>query len=198
MELYKIKDKLSKEQYSYFLELQEKIELPLFFIGSITRKDYIADRSDIDIEVFSDNVKSTKVKIECLFNYYSKKDENKFIVFKINNVAFSGYKYSYSTLGKDNHFDLTLYKKVCQPELLYNRNIETNLNFFAVIFFSVIKFLHYNLNVINITGDKNYSNLKKYFWSLYNSKKTATDTITETEYKYYYNEQPEKTYLIKV
>jgi len=198
MELNKIKDKLSKEQYSYFLELQEKIELPLFFFGSITRNDYNADRSDIDIEVFSDNIKSTKVKIECLFNYYSKKDENKLIVFKIDNVPFSGYKYSHSTIGKDNHFDLTLYKKVCQPELLYNRNIETNLNFTATIFFYILKFLHYDLNIINITGDKNYSNLKKIFWSLYNSKKSLSKTITETEYKYYYDEQPEKTYLIKL
>jgi hypothetical protein len=195
MEFYKIKDKLSKEQYSYFLELQEKIELPLFFIGSITRFDYVKGKSDIDIQVFSDNIKSTKIKIECLFNYYSKKDENKLIVFKIDNVPFSCYKYSHSIHGKDNRFDLTLYKKICQPELLYNRNIETNLNFIATTFFYILKFLHYDLN---ITGDKNYFYLKNIFWSLYNSKKSVPKTITETEYKYYYDEQPEKTYLIKL
>jgi hypothetical protein len=194
MELYKVKDKLSKEQYLYFLELQEKIELPLFFIGSITRNDYVPKRSDIDIEIFSDNIKSTKIKIESLFNYYNTRDENKLIVFEINNIPYSGYKYSYSIHGKENHFDLTLYKKVCQTELLYNRNIETNLNFIARTFFYILKFLHYNLN---ITSDNNYSYLKKYFWSLYNSKKTTSKTITETEYKYYYNQQSEKSHLIK-
>jgi hypothetical protein len=73
--------------------LQKELDLPLFFIGSITRSDYIKNKSDFDIEVFSNNIKSTKLKIESLFHYYDRKNENKIIVFKINDIPMSGYKY---------------------------------------------------------------------------------------------------------
>ena len=81
MELHEIKDKLNENQYEYFLELQTQIDTPLYFIGSITRSDYIKDKSDIDIEVFTDNILSTKLKVDYLFNYYEKNIENKINLF---------------------------------------------------------------------------------------------------------------------
>ena len=94
MELNEIKDKLSNDQYLYFLELQEKLDLPLFFMGSITRSDYIKGKSDLDIEIFADNVASTKEKLNYLFNYYETQEENMVIIFKIKDVPFSAYKYN--------------------------------------------------------------------------------------------------------
>ena len=70
MELEQIQHNLNEYTYTFFRELIEQIELPLFFIGSIARNDYIKDKSDLDIEVFSDNIVSTKTKIEYLFNCY--------------------------------------------------------------------------------------------------------------------------------
>ena len=58
MELEDVKNKLSKLQYDYFIEFQEQIDLPLYFVGSIARSDYVKDKSDLDIEVFSDKILS--------------------------------------------------------------------------------------------------------------------------------------------
>lgn len=106
------------------------------------------------ILVFSDNVFSTKIKIDHLF----KKTDNKFIFFRIYNIPFSGYKYNLKNEEKSIRMDFTLYKKKCQPILLYHRNIEKNLPFYISILLIILKYLHYYLYIIN---NRNYSYLKK-------------------------------------
>jgi hypothetical protein len=191
MELNKIKEKLSNEQYLYFLELQEKIVLPLFFMGSITRSDYIKGKSDLDIEIFSDNVTSTKEKLNYLFNYYEGQKENTIIIVKIKDIPFSGYKY---TVNQDGiQFDLTLYKKESQKTILYYRIREINIPFTISAFLIIIKFLHYRLNIIN---ERNYYLIKKSVWELYNSEKVFFKLLNEREYKKYYNIESQKKYLV--
>ena len=51
MELEQIKDKLNKKEYDYFTRLSKYLELPLYFIGSVGRSDYIKGKSDFDIEL---------------------------------------------------------------------------------------------------------------------------------------------------
>jgi hypothetical protein len=191
MELNKIKEKLSKEQYSYFSELQEKIGLPLFFMGSITRSDYIKGKSDLDIEIFSDNVTSTKEKLNYLFNYYEGQKENTIIIVKIKDVPFSGYKYKVN--DSEIEFDLTLYKKESQKTILYYRIREINIPFTISAFLIIIKFLHYRLNIIN---ERNYYLIKKSVWELYNSEKVFFKLLNEREYKKYYNIESQKKYLV--
>ena len=113
MEIEKIKHNLKKKEYNYFLHLQNEIELPLFFIGSITRSDFFPDNSDVDIEVFSNNITSTKLKVENIFNN-GKIEKDKYIVFKINGIPFSGCKYHVSNERDNIRFDFTIYKKECQ------------------------------------------------------------------------------------
>ena len=194
MELHEIKDKLNENQYEYFLELQTQIDTPLYFIGSITRSDYIKDKSDIDIEVFTDNILSTKLKVDYLFNYYEKNIENKIIVFDINNVSFSGYKYFFRNKKKDVQFDFTLYKTECKKNLLYHRNIETNIPLSISIYLIIIKFLYYRLQIIN---KNTVSFLKKFLWKFYNPDKSISVNYSESEYKDCYNKAyPNIKYMI--
>jgi len=193
MELNEIRGKLNKMNYEYFLELQEQLDLPLFFIGSIARSDFIQDKSDLDLEVFTDNMKSTKLKIESLFKYHQIKNENRFITFSINNIPISGYKYLFKIARTNTYFDLTIYKKSCQELLLHHRGIEINIPFIVSVFFFIIKFLHFHLNVID---KKKYSYIKKKFWSLYNKEKTASRSFNKQEYLNYYKRQHIKEYLI--
>ena len=194
MELHEIKHNLNKNQYEYFSELQTQIDTPLYFIGSITRSDYIKDKSDIDIEVFTDNILSTKLKVEYLFNYYEKNIENKIIVFDINNVSFSGYKYFFRNNKKDVQFDFTLYKTECKKNLLYHRNIETNLPLSISMYLFIIKFLYYRLHIIN---KNTFSFLKKCLWKFYNPDKSISVNYSESEYKDFYNKaHPNIKYMI--
>ena len=195
MELEEVKDKLGKNQYNYFLQIKEQIDLPLYFLGSITRCDYIKGKSDLDIEVFTDNFDSTILKMEYLFDYYQRKRTRNFIVFKINNIPISGYKYYFKDKQRNICFDFTIYNKSSKNIVLHHRIIEKNLPYLLSLFLVMIKILYYHLSIIN---NSIYSYIKKYFWKLYNPEKSISNTLSEVEYIQYYNTQPNKEFLIKV
>jgi hypothetical protein len=194
MELEKIKDKLTSNEYIYFSQLQTYLDLTLFFIGSIARSDYFQNNSDIDIEVFSDNIASSKFKIDNLFSYYNVQI-NKFIVFKIKDMSVSGCKYSVYDKQYNIHFDLTLYKKKCQNMILYYRNMEINIPFFFKFILIILKCLRYYLNIID---SYQYSRIKKKLWYFYNSNKTPSITLILNDYKKYYEDTEQKKYLIDI
>lgn len=192
MEIDQIKGKLDKKEYDFFTKFSEQLELPLYFIGSIARIDFIKGKSDLDLEVFSENIHSTKCKVEYLLNYYYKNKEPKYIVFTINGNPISGYKYYFE--GLDVRFDFTVYKKECKELLLHQRNIDTNIPVVLIIFLFMIKYLYYYLNIIT---NKQYTIIKKNVWVFYNSEKTMSKTYRKEEYMNYINsEMGYKTYLI--
>jgi len=191
MELNKIEQKLDKKEYDFFCRFQQQLELPLYFIGSINRSDFMKGKSDLDIEVFSENVTSTKYQIEYLFNYYKKKDP-KYIVFKIHGMPISGYKYYLKNTGI--FFDFTIYKKESQEIVLHQRKIENDIPLVLTIFLIVIKYLYYYLYIIN---SAQYSFIKKKFWSLYNIEKTVSTSYDTEEYMHYLqSETGDKSYLV--
>jgi len=194
MELEDIKNKLTKNQYIYFFGLKELIDLPIYFIGSIARTDYIPDKSDLDIEIFSDNILSTKLKIEHLFNYQYKK--LKFIIFYINDKPVSGYKYYFEDHTRGIKFDFSVYNIECKDILLQHRKKEIYLPFTYSVFFYMLKYLYYNLNIIN----KNiYSKLKQQFWQFYNPEKSISFYLNNKEYGEFYNKSlPNVEYLINL
>jgi predicted nucleotidyltransferase len=53
------KNKLSQEESVFFDKLKNYIDKPIYFYGSIQRDDYFPQLSDIDIDIFSDNINST-------------------------------------------------------------------------------------------------------------------------------------------
>ena len=195
MELEEIKNKLTKYQYDYFTELKEHIDLPIYFYGSISREDYVKNKSDLDVEVFTNNIKATKIKIEHLFNYYQIKNENRFIAFDFNNKPISGYKYFFKDEIRGLQFDFIIFNKSCEDILLHQHKIiETQLPFLCSVFLIVMKFLYYNLNIIN---KETMVYIKRQFWQLYAPYKSDYKIMDETEYIHYYNSQKEKEYLIK-
>jgi hypothetical protein len=199
MELEQIKNKLTKYQYEHFLELKEFLDLPLYFMGSIMRKDYIKGKSDLDVEIFTDNIRSTKLKIESKFNFYDRKEENAFIVYHINNIPFSGYKYCNKIKLKDDSYimyDLTLCNYVSKDIVLYNRFIESDMPFINLVFINILKFLYHYLNIID---NPTYSRLKRYNLLLVNPNTTGAVKLQEYEYKKLYNDiKTNKKYMITI
>ena len=55
----KINNKLPDDVEKFFKSLSKYIEKPLYFYGSVQRSDYFPGSSDIDVDIFTDNVNST-------------------------------------------------------------------------------------------------------------------------------------------
>jgi hypothetical protein len=166
--------------------------MPLYFFGSIIRSDFIKGKSDLDIEVFSDNINSTIYKVDHLLDYYYKNKDPRYIVFKIKGTPISGYKYYFK--NSDIFFDFSVYKKESQEIILEQRNIEKNIPFALTIFLITIKYLYYYLNVIS---KQQYSFLKKKMWDLYNPENTPANTYDKEYYMHYiHSENGSKKYLV--
>ena len=98
MEFEEVKDKLTQAQYDFFIKLKDYIELPIYFIGSVLRYDYFKGYSDLDVDIFSPDPESTKIKINHFLNI-DKKDRIIFI--NLNNQQISGYKFYYNNSLKN-------------------------------------------------------------------------------------------------
>ena len=58
------KNKLTSYEKDFFDKLKNQINKPIYFYGSIQRDDYFPQSSDIDINIFSDNIFSTKILLQ--------------------------------------------------------------------------------------------------------------------------------------
>lgn len=54
-----IKEKMIEPELNFLLELKKYLQVPVYVYGSIFRKDYFSNKSDIDVAIFSDNTEST-------------------------------------------------------------------------------------------------------------------------------------------
>jgi predicted nucleotidyltransferase len=183
MELEKIKDKLTREQYLFFCELQELLDVPLYFLGSIARSDFVKNKSDIDVEVFSDNITSIKMKILSIFNL--NKNFTNYLVRTINNVPFSCIKYYLKDIKCNTAFDFSINPKCNQNIVLQYRYKQTNLPYLIINFFNIIKFLHHQIGIIDTTM---YIELKTQFWNYYIPELSPLVKMNELEYNTYYNQ----------
>lgn len=150
-----IKNKLTVPEKIFVENLSMYIDKPLYFYGSILRSDYIKGKSDIDIDIFTDNTSSTIQKIGNLLNV--KKYQFKKFILKIDNLIVNGYKIKY----KDDYIntEISVYDEKYKNIILKEHNIGYNLPLYASIALFIIKQLFYNFKLIS---SKTYKNCKRF------------------------------------
>lgn len=194
MEIDKVKKKLSPEQYQIFLNLQKTINTPIYFIGSIIRYDYFKGNSDLDIEVFSNNISNTFYKIIHFFNQMQY--EPLIFIFTCDNDIISGYKgtFYYYAEKKLNRVDLMLYKKDCKPLLMKHRIIDTQLPIYSIIFLTILKICYYNLHLFSSTI---YTRMKRKHMLFIDPNKSIPKKMNLEQYKSFYYKTNQK-YLVDI
>ena len=148
------KNKLSSYESDFFNKLSNYLDTKLYFYGSIQRDDYKPGHSDIDVDIFTDNIDSALIKIQNLLNV-TKSDFKKFVSKPLKKQGIiNGYKLKYRE--RQNNFK---YK----DDILYEHGRKTNLPFIVSMLLIIIKFLYYNIGII----PKNiYLNMKNYIVDL--------------------------------
>ena len=68
------KNKLPENITIFFKNLSELLDTKLLFFGSVQRNDYFPGSSDIDVDIFTDNIPSTIYKMQ----HYLHIDKKKF------------------------------------------------------------------------------------------------------------------------
>ena len=153
----KINKRLTYNQKQFCDSFSQYIDKQLYFYGSIKRADFIPGKSDIDVDIFTDNESSTNQLI-CNFLNIKRSDIKKF-VYKINSVMVYGYKAKYEDEKNGIKIEFSIYNNKYKTVILNDRNYGEYLPFYIIIALYVIKILFYNLQIIT---KKTYKRCKRF------------------------------------
>lgn len=153
----KVNKRLTEYQKDFFNKLSIYIDTPIYFYGSINRDDYIPGKSDIDIDIFTDNESST---IHILSNYlHLNKHSFRKSVYKINSKMVYGYKGKYEDELNNIKIEISIYNNKYKSIVLQDQEESRILPLYVTITLLIIKFLFYNLGVIS---KQTYAKCKRY------------------------------------
>ena len=132
----------------FFNKVKNYLDTPIFFFGSVQRDDYFPTSSDIDVAIFSDNIKSTITKIQSFLNV----DRNDFksFVWRLNydNSLVKGYKIMYREPEHNLAVEIAVYDEKYKNGILQEHNGKRELPFYATCALVIIKYLFYQFNII--------------------------------------------------
>lgn len=145
----KIRNKLTPNEEVFFENMSQYIDKELFFYGSIRRSDYVKGKSDIDIDIFTDNENSTIHKL-CNFLNVKRSDFKK-IIYKTNNTLVYGYKTKYASEDGKLNLEISVYNDKYKSLVLYDHDNECYLPIYITLCLYVIKYLYYNLEILPVS-----------------------------------------------
>ena len=151
-----INKRLTENQKDFFNRLSINVDdIYIHFYGSIKRLDYIENKSDIDIDIFTNNENSTIIKLSNFLNI--NKSDFKKIVYVINNRIIVGYKTKYIDEKKNINVEMSIYNEKYKEIVIKKHDEGINLPFYKLILLYIIKVCYYNLKIVS---SENYSILK--------------------------------------
>ncbi len=152
-------NKLDENQELFFRNLRGYLDQPILFFGSIQRNDYFRGHSDIDIDLFSDNVYSLMTKLQTYLDI--PKNKVKKVVWKLQNGKMvSGYKVMYRDYSKKIFVEFSIYDEKYKNNILEEHVYKSlYMPTYAVAMLVIIKTLYYKFNILD---DDLYNVLKKY------------------------------------
>jgi hypothetical protein len=146
------KNKLTINETHFFEKLSSYLESPMYYFGSIQRTDYFPGKSDIDIDIFTDNESSVITKMQHFL--HEKPSSFKKFVWRLNhnNRVVYGYKIMYINAEHGLKAEFSIYNNKVKQDILNEHNSKVIIPFYILWCLNLIKILYYNLNLI----DKHY------------------------------------------
>lgn len=157
-DMTKTKNKLSDTTNNFLTNLSDYLQTPLYFYGSVQRYDFFPEHSDIDIDIFTPNEKST---VNTLSNYLQidKKEFKKVIWQNDKKHMIYGYKKYYKNESLNLKIEFAIYNEKYKNDVLESHEYKTNLPLYIVILLYLLKFVYYKLHMID---SKIYRKYKHY------------------------------------
>lgn len=132
----------------FFDKLKIYLDTPIYFFGSVQRDDYFPDSSDIDVAIFTDNVKSTISKLQSFLNA----DNQNFKEFvcrpNTENSLIKGYKIIYKEPARNFKAEICIYDEKYKERALTQHNMKRELPAYATFALIIIKYLFYSFNIM--------------------------------------------------
>jgi len=152
----------------FFEKLKNYLDTKIYFFGSVQRSDYFLFGSDIDVAIFTDNIKSTMTKLQNFLN--TERSNFKKFVWRLNydNSLVEGYKIMHKDPQHNFVVEISIIDEKYKESVLVEYNGKKNLPFYATCALILIKYMFYKLNIIPAEW---YTYLKKIILSVLIFKK---------------------------
>jgi hypothetical protein len=141
------KNELPKNTKLFFYQLSDYLDTKLLYYGSVQRSDYVSGKSDIDVDIFTDNEYSLMAKMQH-YLHVSKKDFKK-VVWIINDTSTYGYKLKYENEGKGINTEFSIYNEKFKDIILSQHNNKHDLPIYTSILLRILKFLYYQFPLLD-------------------------------------------------
>lgn len=154
--------KIPEEIKNFLTQLEDYVDVPLSYFGSIVRPDFIPGKSDIDAALFTDNTSSTMERL----SGYLGVPRSEIIPFGIiaGGKSIFGNKIKYNfiygkQLQRQQQLEFLVYDKKQQHAVMTENKKRFTLPLFISVLFACLKFLYYRLHIIS---PYTYNSLKRY------------------------------------
>jgi hypothetical protein len=124
-------------------QLQKHIELPFYYYGSIQRWDYFPGYSDIDVDIFTNNIGLTLSQFEYFFDIPKRKLKRIHWLYK-QKKQIHGYSYRF------NQIEFSIYENTYKDIVLQEHRRLMNPLWITSLLLIVLKMFYYLGNMLNI------------------------------------------------
>jgi predicted nucleotidyltransferase len=156
---------LPKKTQDLFRRIENDLDTELYFYGSVTRSDYVPNKSDIDVAIFTDNEYSDISKLQHIL--VVKRSKFHKIAWKLNGKMIYGYKVKI----KDINSEISIFNNDFKDMLLdeYTRP-NKNQSIFIYCLLYLLKLFYYQIPLL---PKSTYIELKRYIMNDLISKKES-------------------------
>ncbi len=155
----KVRDDFPQDLKKFFMDLQNYLETNLYFYGSVNRPDYVHNKSDIDVAIFTDNEYSVMSKLQH-FLHVTRNAFDK-IVWKLEGNMIYGYK-----IKCDKHTnskcEIAIYNNDFKPVLLADMSRYNTIPPHIGILLFILKMFYYTFPLLS---KNTYSTYKRYIFN---------------------------------
>jgi predicted nucleotidyltransferase len=154
-----IRDDFPKDVKDFFKRLENYLDTDLYFYGSVNRSDYVHNKSDIDIAIFTDNEYSTITKLQ----HFLHVKQNAFdkVIWKLDGKMIYGYKIKCEKY-MDIKCEIAIYnndfKNILIKEISQYNSVPPHI---AILLF-ILKTMYYTFPIIS---QQTYSSYKRYIFN---------------------------------
>lgn len=142
----------------FFLKLGNYLDTQIYYFGSIQRNDFFPGKSDIDVDLFTNNTQSTIIKLQNFLDL--EKYKFKKFVYKLHKTKkiVYGYKVKYEDATHNFFTEISIYDEKDKDNVLIEHNSKVFLPFYVSWFLIILKIFYYKLGILS---EEVYLYLKK-------------------------------------
>jgi hypothetical protein len=144
------KNPLTVEEQRYLFGAQTYLGYPFYYFGSIQRMDYLPGYSDVDVDIFTNDMEDTLRKLRQYSNQPNKKIKK--IIWKLQSGRIVyGYKYHFRNHNPPYiNIEFSIYPFKYKSDVLHDHLTKMNLPWYCIILLLIWKTLFYQFPLLSL------------------------------------------------